>query len=182
MQYLSLSVHDQTQFFKNFARWRTSSCCLACVQLVPQGEGTGGNISVGSFQLTIYSQNYVVSEQLKVFFNVGGLLTIVFNVMAGTPKVSKLLFLSDKLNISLHRPFSETINKRQQIKRTRCRKYRFGEKVYKFLFLVSFCVCVCLCVLSFCHLIVTMSCAVPGIIEGPTCCSLGTTSKGVTLF
>lgn len=113
MQYLGLSVHDQTQFFKNFARWRTSSCCLACVQLVPQGEGTRGNISVGSFQLTIYSQNYVVSEQLKVFFYVGGLLTIVFNVTAGTPKVSKFLFLSDKRNISLHRPFSETINKRQ---------------------------------------------------------------------
>lgn len=109
VQYLGLSVHDQTQFFKNFARWRTSSCCLACVQLVPQGEETRGNISVGGFQPTIYSQNYVVSEQLKVFFYVGGLLTIVFNVTA----VSKLLFLSDKLNISLHRPFSETINKRQ---------------------------------------------------------------------
>lgn len=39
-------------------------------------EGTGGNISLGSFQLIIYSLENAVSGQLKLFLNVGQPLTI----------------------------------------------------------------------------------------------------------
>lgn len=51
--------------------------------LCPSGaprEGTGGNISLGSFQLIIYSLENAVSGQLKLFLNVGQPLSIVFTI------------------------------------------------------------------------------------------------------